>query len=258
MMTMNMIQSNFNNLFSYIFPDESQSASLVIKFLLVLESENLIPLFLMDDDKNINHGISGLVTNHENKILSVSNILKKSLGKNQSSLFFGSNFQVESFSNTSLETKIFDTFLIFSLEGLILDYPLFLSNQSQYKCDEKYDLIPWDYWDHVFISFVDDEPKCSLIFSKNNGEYITINNICNSDSEANIIEQQLPLIFCYFIMKRFWQYVQKSRHESFYTFNSQDFLYLDKNNLSYFTQNILANINITPDDLDNLVRKIEL
>lgn len=255
---MTMIKSKFDNLFSCIFPDESQSASLLIKFLLVLETENLIPLFHVsnDKDKNINGGISALVTTQDNQILSVGNIIKKSLGKNQSSLFFGSNFQIESLSNKTIKAKIFNSFLIFTLEGLILEYPL--SNQFQFKYEEKYNLIPWDYWDQIALSFSQNEPKCSLIFGKNNGEYLAINNISKSDREATIIEQQLPLIFCYFVMKRFWKYIQESRNKSFLIFNSQDFLNLDQDNLSYFTQNILPNINITPVDLDNLVRKIDL
>lgn len=252
---MTMIKSNFHNVFSFIFTDESQCASLLIKFLLVLECEKLIPLFLMDNEnKKINQGISGLVINHQNKILSVSSIIKKSLGKSPSSLFFGSNFQLESFSNITLKTHKFNSFLIFTLEGLIVEYPLF----NSYSYEENYHIIPWDYWDKIDLYFADDEPKCSLIFSKNNHESLTINHFCKSGSEVNIIEQQLPLIFCYMIMKRFWKYVQKCRNESFYVFNSQDFLYVDQHNLSYLTQNILANIHITPDDLDNLVRKINL
>lgn len=255
---MTMIKSNFDNLFSCIFPDESQSASLLIKFLLVLETEKLIPLFDVsnDTDKNINSRISGLVTTQENQILSVGNIIQESLGKNQSSLFFGSNFHIESFSNKRIEAKIFNSFLIFTLEGLILEYPL--SNQFQFKYEEKYSLISWDYWDNVSLSFAKNEPQCSLIFTKNNGEYLAINNVSKSNHEAIIIEQQLPLIFCYFVMKRFWKYVQEFRNDSFFLFNSQDFLNLDQDNLSYFTQNILPNINITPVDLDNLVRKIDL
>ena len=135
---MTMIKSNFDNLFSCIFPDESQSASLLIKFLLVLETEKLIPLFDVsnDKDKNINSRISGLVTTQENQILSVGNIIQESLGKNQSSLFFGSNFHIESFSNKRIEAKIFNSFLIFTLEGLILEYPLL--NQSSDDYEEKY------------------------------------------------------------------------------------------------------------------------
>jgi hypothetical protein len=251
---MTMIKSNFHNLFSYIFPDESQLPSLLIKFLLVLETEKLIPLFHTSDDidKSIQKGITALVITQKNQKLLVSNIIYQCLGKNQSSLFFGSNFRIKSVSNAQLEAKIFDSFLIFTLEGLILESPPFLSNQSE----EKYNLILWDYWDNVSLTFAKNEPKCSLIFSKNNGEYLAINNISNSHREVAIIEQQLPLIFCYFVMKRFWKYVQESRNESFFLFNSQDFLYLDQDNLSYFTNSILPNINITPNDLDNLVRKI--
>ena len=255
---MTMVKSNFDNLFTCIFPDESQSASLLIKFLLVLETEKLIPLFHVrnDRDKNINNGIDALVITQENQSLSVGNIINQSLGKNQSVLFYGSSFQVKSFSNTIFDTKTFDTFLIFTLKGLILESSNLLSNQS--KCGEKYNLIPWDYWDSVSLSFAENEPKCTLVFSKDNGKYLAINYISKSKSEAEIIEQQLPLIFCYSIIKNFWKYVEEFRNELFFIFNNQDFIDLDQDTLFYFTKNILANINITPADLDSLVRKIDL
>ncbi|MBL1211575.1 hypothetical protein, partial [Geminocystis sp. GBBB08] len=81
-----MIKSNCDNLFTCIFPDESQSASLLIKFLLLLEAEKLIPLFKVcnDKDNDINDAINALVITQQNQILSVGNIINKSLGKNQS------------------------------------------------------------------------------------------------------------------------------------------------------------------------------
>jgi len=251
---MTTIQSNLHNLFTSIFPDESQSPSLIIKFLLVLEAENLIPLFNVNQDQN-NSTINAFIDTQNNEIIPVNNIILQCLKQNQSPFFFGSNFLLE-LTYYLNDTIAFNSFLIFTQEGLLLEFPPSKFNPIQNQ--EKYQLISWDYWDNVSLSFAENQPKCTLIFNNKKGDSLKINSVLEYQSETEQIEQQLPLIFVYFIMKKFWKYVKKYRHEKFFVFNPQDFLYLDKDRLTYFIKNILHNINITETDLDNLIRKIQL
>lgn len=260
-----MIKSRIDNLFSCIFPDEKESASLIVKFMLVLETENLIPLFEVNG-KNNSSLTKATVTNSLGEMLSVKEIMEQCQGKNQIlPLFFGSNFQVSFFSEEYFSVMFpqlnFDTFLIFTQEGLILEsqeeYLGFFihENQSYYlPLSDKYSLISWEYWHNLELIFADNKPECSLLLTNNKDDCLEININHNFNSEAEQIESQLPLIFCFFILKNFWQYVEKFRHQSYFMFNPHDFLYLGGDRLSYFINNVLKNIEIKEDDLDILIR----
>jgi hypothetical protein len=106
------------------------------------------------------------------------------------------------------------------------------------------------------IDFAQNAPECSLIFTNKKGHDLKISKKSHEKSEVQKIEQQLPLVFCYFVMKSFWKYIEKVCSHSFWIFNPDDFLYLDQDRLAYFTKKVLDNISITEKDLDSLVRKI--
>ena len=81
---MMMLQScDHNNLFTSIFVDQSEYASLIIKLLLVLESEKLIPLFEINDE-GLNSGITAQVTNCNQEVMLVKDIVTQMGKKNQS------------------------------------------------------------------------------------------------------------------------------------------------------------------------------
>lgn len=250
-----MIKSVAHNLFTSIFPDESQCASYLIKLILVLESEQLIPLFKIREHSLKYKPLSAFVINKNNQHIAVSSILNNGIIKSESVLFFGSNFQVllgEEIGNQKVVTDSIETFLIFTPQGLILEN----DDISQNLNHNKDQFIEWDCWQKIELSFDEKEPKCSLTFMDRQGYFIEINTINNHNSEAEKIEQQLPLIFCYLTMKRFWKYVEKMRYDNFLIFNPQDFMTFDAEKLAYFTNNILKNINITEADLSNLMAKI--
>ena len=269
---MTMLKSYDNNLFTSIFPNSSQYASSIIKLLLVLEAENLIPIFELDNNpkhNQANSAISASVINSKNQIESVKDIILKFGNKiNPLTLFFGSNFQIElkeNFCNSIYRTLTFNSFLIFTKQGLILEYPEVYENcshnpLSNHWKSERYSLIFWEDWQELSIDFAQKDPECSLIFTNQKGHQLKISKKSNNKSEVSEvqqIEQQLPLVFCYFVMKSFWKYIDKLRSHSFWIFNPDDFLYLDQDRLTYLTQKVLDNINITEGDLDNLVRKID-
>ncbi|WP_066115266.1 hypothetical protein [Geminocystis sp. NIES-3709] len=251
-----MIKSQYHNLFTSIFPHQSECPSLIIKFLLVLEIEQLIPLFKIHENYEKNSAISAFVTTKDHQNISVASIISESMEEDEDLLFFGSNFEVllgQKLGNKKVETETIKTFLIFTRQGLILE-----NDDISYDLNRnKYQFIEWDCWQDIFISFDQNEPKCSLIFIDRQGYFLEINTIINNSSEVEKIEKQLPIIFCYFILKRFWKYVEKLNHNNFVYFNPQDFLYLDQERLSYFSENILSNINVTEEDLYNLVGKID-
>ncbi|WP_342597611.1 hypothetical protein VKI21_05845 [Cyanobacterium aponinum UTEX 3222] len=260
-----MIKSTVDNLFTSIFCHETNSASLIIKFLLVLETEKLIPLFNISTNENNQSPIDAVVTNRQNEILLVRDIIQETQEKpNLPTLFFGSNFSVNLAQGWRLgvvDNLKFNTFLIFTQEGFILENPepylSFLPHHRQEyytQLSEKYSFIPWDYWQNITLKFAEDKPECTLILHHDKNHYLQINLSNNSNSEAEQIESQLPLIFCYFILKRFWRYVEEFRQKSFFIFNPHDFLYLDCDRLSYFITNVLKNIDITEEDLDQLIR----
>ncbi len=266
---MTMLQSYDNNLFSSIFPDRSEYASLIIKLLLVLETEKLIPLFELDnnvENNQLNSSICPSVINYKNQITSVKDVIVQ-FGKkiNPLILFSGSNFQIElkeNFTRDISRTLSFNSFLIFTKQGLILEYPE-LDDNLPYKSLYSYcqsgrnSLIFWEDWEKVSIEFAKDKPECTLIFTNNQGHHLKISQKSHSQSEVHQIEEQLPLVFCYFVMKNFWKYINKLRSYSFSIFNPDDFLYLDEDRLAYFKQQILSNISITEEDLGNLVKKID-
>lgn len=250
-----MIKSVAHNLFTSIFPDESQYASCLIKLILVLESEQLIPLFKIREHSLKYKPLSAFVINKNNQHISVSSILNNSIIKTESVLFYGSNFQVllgEKIGNQKVVTDSIETFLILTQQGLILENDDIYQNLD----NNKYQFIEWDCWQNIELSFDEKEPKCSLTLLDRQGYFLQINTINNYHSEAEKIEQQLPLIFCYLTMKRFWKYVEKMRYDNFLIFNPQDFITFDAEKLAYLTNNILKNINITEEDLSNLMTKM--
>lgn len=250
-----MIKSVAHNIFTSIFPDESQYPSSIVKLLLVLESEQLIPLFKIREHSLKYKPLSAFVINKNNQHISVSSILNNSIINSESILFYGSNFQVllgEKLGNQKVVTDSIETFLILTPQGLILENDDISSDLNQ----NQHQFIEWDCWQNMSLSFDEKEPKCSLTFMDREGYFMEINTINNNDSEAEKIEKQLPLIFCYLIMKRFWKYVEKMRYDNFLIFNPQDFISFDGEKLAYFTNNILKNINITEADLSNLMTKI--
>jgi len=257
-----MIKSRIDNLFSRIFPHETESASLIIKFLLVLETEKLIPLFDINQEDNPS-AMEATVNNRHGEILLVKDIIQQSQGKNHlPPLFFGSNFQITLSQGGRLgvvDNLTWETFLIFTQEGLILEhqeqYLGFLPHHQNYysQLSDKYSFIPWEYWQDISLMFAQDKPECNLKLNYNKNHYLEINIHNQNDNEAQQIESQLPLIFCYFILKRFWQYVEQFRHQSYVIFNPDDFLYLDCDRLSYFINNVLKNIDIQEEDLDILI-----
>jgi hypothetical protein len=221
----------------------------------VLESEQLIPLFKIREHSLKYKPLSAFVINKNNQHIAVSSILNNSIIKSESVLFFGSNFQVllgEKIGNQKVVTDSIETFLIFTQQGLILEN----DDISQDLNHNQYQFIEWDCWKNIYLSFDEKEPKCSLTFIDAQGYFLEINIINNHDSEAEKIEQQLPLIFCYLTMKRFWKYVEKMRYDNFLIFSPQDFITFDAEKLAYFSNNILKNINITEADLSNLMTKI--
>lgn len=264
-----MLQSDNNNLFTSIFDDRSNYASSIIKLLLVLESEGLIPLFEVDSNlgQNQNHlGVCACVIDSENQLTSVKDIILK-FGKkvNPLTFFFGSNFQLElkeNLPNNIARTLTFNSFLIFTQEGLIFEYPELhnystsSNGLSTYGNSGKTSLIFWEDWQEVSIDFSQEKPECTLMFTNNQGSHLKINQKVKNQSEVQQIEQQLPLVFCYFVMKNFWKYINNFQHCSFSVFNPEDFLYLDQDRLTYLTEEILSNINITEKDLEQLVQKI--
>ena len=266
---MTMLKSYDNDLFTSIFPNRAQCTSLIIKLLLVLETENLIPLFELDsslEDNKLHSGISASVINSKNKIESVKDIILQFRNNiNPLTLFFGSNFQIElkeNFSNSVYGSLTFNSFLIFTQQGLIVEYPevdKHCTNNalSHHWKSGRYNLLFWEDWQEISINFADEKPECTLIFTNKEGHYLKINKKSNNESEVQQIEQQLPLVFCYFIMKSFWKYIEKLHSHSFPIFNPDDFLYLDQDRLAYFTTEVLDKINITEEDLDSLVRKID-
>lgn len=266
-----MIKSRRDNLFSHIFPNEKECASLIIKFLLVLETEKLIPLFDFsekDDSSLAQYSTTQLqatVTNCQGEMLSVKEIMQHCHEtSNFLPLFFGSNFQLN-FSQQLPWKKVykfdFNTFLIFSQEGLILEnqaqfLELFLPKNNIYyqQYSDDYCFIPWDYWQDVQLIFADNKPECSLKLTKGINDYLMINIEPNFNSEAEQIECQLPLIFCYFILKQLWRYVEQFRYQSYIVFDNNDFLYLGGDRLSYFINNVLKKIEIKEDDLEILIK----
>ena len=260
---MTMLKSCENNLFTSIFTDESQYASSIIKLLMVLESEDLIPLFELNTQPQ--QGIGASVIDSNNNTLSVKDIiLQFGSHVNPLTLFFGSHFQIElreNWGNDVYRTFNFNSFLIFTRQGLILEYPTFYSksleqSRSNGENSHRYSLMLWEDWQDINLEFSTNSPECTLIFTNKQGHHLKINYRVDTPSEAQQIEQQLPLLFCYFVMKSFWKYVDKLRSFSFSIFNPDDFLYLDKIRLNYFVKNILSNINISEDDLAHLVAKI--
>ena len=264
---MTMLQSYENNLFTSIFTDQSQYASSIIKLLLVLESENLIPLFELNNIKNgqQSSAIEASVIDNSHNVIPVKDIiLQFGTHINPLTLFFGSHFQIElreNWGNDIYRTFNFNSFLIFTRQGLILEYPNVASNslntnRSTLKNSHRYSLMLWEDWQDINIEFAQNSPECTLIFTNSQGHHLKINNRVETPSEVQQIEQQLPLLFCYFVMKNFWKYIEKLRSFSLSVFNPDDFLYLDQTRLAYFIKNILSNINISEKDLDSLVRRI--
>jgi hypothetical protein len=261
---MTMLQSYDNNLFTSIFVDRPDYASSIIKLLLVLESEGLIPLFELD---NLVQGICAYVIDSDNKITPVKDIILQFGQKvNPLTLFFGSHFQIElkeKLPNNISRTLTFNSYLIFTKEGLILEYPE-LTDYSAHNGFaingnlERTSLVFWEEWQEVAIEFSQEKPECTLIFTNRQGSYLKINQRVQNQSEVQQIEQQLPLVFCYFVMKNFWKYITKFHNCSFSLFNPDDFLYLDRDRLTYLQEHILSEINITEDDLTNLVKKINV
>lgn len=261
-----MIKSRIDNLFSCIFPRETESASLIIKFLLVLETEKLIPLFdIYGEDSQ--SAIEATVNNRHGETFLVKDIIKQAQGNNHlSPLFFGSNFQIKLSQGWRLgvvDNLTWETFLIFTQEGLILEnkerYLGFLPHHRHNyytQLSDQYSFIPWEYWQNTSLIFAQDKPECSLKLNHNKNHYLQININNTYDNEAEQIENQLPLIFCYFILKRFWQYVEKFRHQSYMMFNPHDFLYLDCDRISYFINDVLKNIDIKEEDLDVLIQSL--
>ena len=263
-----MLQSYDNNLFTSIFVDRSSYASYIIKLLLLIEAESLIPLFELDDIIPQNQGICASIIDSENNITSVKDIILK-FGKkvNPLTLFFGSNFQLElkeNLPNNISRTVTFNSFLIFTQEGLIFEYPELNNNLSPHNSLSKYSntdrtsLIFWEDWQEVSIEFAHEQPDCTLIFANSQGSHLKISQKAKNQSEVQQIEQQLPLVFCYFVMKNFWKYIEKFHHCSFSIFNPDDFLYLDQDRLTYLTEEVLSQINITEADLISLVQKINV
>ncbi|MGI0480915.1 hypothetical protein ACN4EE_08990 [Geminocystis sp. CENA526] len=250
-----MIKSISHHLLTSIFADVSQYPSFVIKFLLVLETEQLIPLFKIRDNSGQNKSLSAFVIDKNNQHLSVANILNCCFLKTNFVLFYGSHFQVllgQKFGNQKVVTDSIETFLIFTQQGLILENDDIFQDLNQ----NKYQFIEWDCWRKMSICFDENEPKCSLTFFDRNDYFLEIKTINNSNSEVETIEQQLPLIFCYFVMKRFWKYVEKMSYDDFLLFNPKDFIPFDNEKLTYFTNNILKNINIREEDLSTLMTKM--
>lgn len=250
-----MIKSVTDNLFSSIFPDESQYVSSIVKLLLLLESEQLIPLFKIREYSLKYKALSAFVSNRDHQHISVSSILNKSIVNSESILFYGSNFQVllgEKLGNQKLVTDAIETFLILTTQGLILENDDITQDLNQ----NKYQFIEWDCWQNITLTFDKKEPKCSLIFMDKQGYFMEINAISNSELEHEKIEKQLPLIFCYLTLKRFWKYVEKMRNDNFLVFNPEDFINFNAEKLAYFTNNILAKIDISEADLSNLMMKI--
>ncbi len=263
---MTMLQSRDHNLFTSIFNDRREYAHLIIKLLLVLETEKLVPLFeLNTKDKNKPQiGIDATIINNKNKVVCVQDIIAK-FGHRISPLvlFFGSNFQVDFQENShdkTSQTNTFNTSIIFTKQGLILECPQINQHPFNESVDnqisEEYNLFFWENWQKVSIDFAQKEPVCTLIFTGNKGEQLKINQKSSSGSETEQIEQQLPLLFAYFVMKNLWKYIRKISNHSFSIYNPDDFLYLDQDRLNYFTEQVLDNINITEKDLENLVRKV--
>lgn len=238
-----MLKSSPDNLFTSVLPRHSQYPSFLIKFLMLLESEKLIPLF-----KIVGEGkISAFVTTKNHQILSVQKILQDYLIKDDFILFYGSHFQVifeESFDD---DQEIMETFLIFTTQGLILE--------NDHVNNLPYQFIEWDCWDNISIIFDSQQPKCSLLLKDDRGNSLIIKTIDNYTSETQQIEAQLPLLFCYGIMKRYWQYVEQLKRETL-IFNPQDFLYLNHNRLSYLVKNILPEMTINEENLCSFVSAI--
>jgi len=247
-----MIKSQCDNLCTSIFP--SQYPRLLIKFLLILETEQLIPLFYLDREAKM----SAFISNHNQQIIPVLDILQQSIGHSEPVLFFGSNFELslgQKINNNNIEIERYDSFLVFTLQGLIIEKNYYIENKQSMV--DNYQFISWDFWKNISIIFDENEPLCSVILWGKEDYYLQIETAINFETEAEMIEQQLPLIFCYLILKRFWKFINKFSQKNFLIFNPKDFLILDSEKLDYFINNILSLINITEKDLETLIRSID-
>lgn len=232
-----------HNCHPFILPNSQDSPLLLLKFLLFLNRENLIPLFLLD---GVDFPVNALVYNRQGRSIPVVNIVRQFQDFSPIGvLFFSSHFLVNTYDDASCyDGDELDTFLLFTTEGLVLE------NQR-----EEYDFIPWKSWQGVELYF-DKMPWIFTIVLKPEpfcGKLMTIS--CHQyHSNSAGIESSLPLLLGYFVLKKIWDNLKGGRLETGRW--KENILPLNSKRLLYIVNNILPDIKLTKEELGILIESV--
>ncbi|MCX8078666.1 MAG: hypothetical protein N3D76_08460 [Geminocystis sp.] len=226
----------------FILPNSKESPLVLLKFLLFLHKENLIPLFLLD---GVKFPINPLVYTRKGKVISAVDVIKHFQHNPPAVLFFGSHFLVNISGDFIFEfgEKELETFLLFTPHGLILE-----------KQRKEYEFIPWKSWQGLDLYFYDGGALFTIVLKDElHGKIMTITSrIYNSTSAT--LENNLPLLLGYFVLKKIWHSTKMG--ESWMGVLGNNILFLNSKILLYIVNNILPDIQLGKEELGILIDSV--